>query len=221
MSHKHGASKSTDLPRCLELSPLDSYTSIHPEVPSCADTCSTCTPTPTEPHGLPPWAPPSPHFFQAHLDRSYESTKNRESNLPDKSPGANDTCLDQINPSLKPCVTDQEKTPFKSFPNKHLQSFLAEQADLHRTPLKCLAPEPRMHEEGVFPHYNLSPAITSVTSLTSHTSLILPGAGQSNSADVHQDRNAAAIHTFGPKKLPCMILLPFLKNAFTMGFCLC
>lgn len=211
MSRKHGASQSTDLPSRLALSLLDNYSSIHLEVPSCSGTCSTCTPTP---HIRPHWAPPSPLFFQANPDLKYKSTNTIQPNLPDKSPGPNDTCLDQTYPTLKQCVTGQEKMSLKSFPNKHLQNFLPEQAGSHQTPPKCLAQEPRTQEEHVFPHYSLSPAITSVTSLTSDTSFILPGAGRSNSDAVPQaqtngELNTADFHIFGPKKLPCMTLLTF------------
>lgn len=211
MNHKYGASKSTDLPSNLSLSPLDNYSSIHLKAASCSDTCSTCTPTPNEPHIRPHWAPPGPLFFQAHPDLKY--TKATEPSLPYKSPEANDTCLDQTNPSLKPRVTGQEKTSLKSFPKK--QSFLPKQAGLHQTPPKYLAPEPRMQVKHAFPHYSLSPAITSVTSLTSETSIIPPGTGRSNSEAVVQTHtsevlNTAAIYNFGPQKLPCRIF----KNIF-------
>ncbi|KAB5543793.1 hypothetical protein PHYPO_G00083710 [Pangasianodon hypophthalmus] len=204
MSHKHGASKGTDLPSHLAPSPLENYSSIHLEVTSCSDTCSTCTPTTIEPHIRPHWAPPSPLFFQAQPDLKYRSTKTVEPNLPNKSPGANDTCLDQTYPTLKPGVTGQEKTSLKCFPNKHLQSFLPEQAGSHQTPPKCLLPEPRMQEENVFPHYSLSPAITSVTCLTSDNTFILPGAGRNNSDAVLQAHTNEKL--FGPKNLPCFLV---------------
>lgn len=181
MSHKHGAFKSTGLPSHFAFSPVDSYSSVHLEVASCSDTCSTCSPTLTETR--PHWAPPSPLFFQGHPDLTYKykSTNTIEPNLPDRS-----------------------------LFNNNVQSFLPQQTGSHQTPPKYLAPEPRMQEDHSFRPYSLSPAITSVTSLTSDTSLVLPGAGRGNSDSVQvhtsEELDNPAIHTFGPKTLPCMIL---------------
>lgn len=186
ITHKHGAYKSTDMPGSLAHSPLDSYSSINLEVASCSDTCSTCTPTPTEPHSWPHWVSPSPPLFHTHQDLKYKNTKTIEPKLPDNNPGADSTFLDQITPRLNQCKTDHEKTTLKSVSNKHLQSFLSEQGGSHQTPSECLAPESRMQEEHDFFHSNLSPAITSVTSLTPHASLIHPDAGRRNSGTVSQ-----------------------------------
>lgn len=214
ITHKNSACKITDLSRCLSHSPLDSYSSIHLEIASCSDTCSTCTPTPTEPHAWPHWAP-CPPLFQTHSDLKYKNTQTIEPKLPDNNPGADHSFLDQITPCIKSCMTDQEKTAFKSFPNKHLESFLSEQRVSHQTPSECLAPELGMQEEHDFSHHNWPPALTS---MTSHTSHVLPGSGQSNSdtrfqAHTDEELSTAAPHIFGPKKLSCMILLPFLMTS--------
>lgn len=217
MSQKHGASKkSINLLDHLALSSLNNCSYIDLEVASCTDTCSTCTPTPVEPHVRPHWAPPSPLFFQTQLHLKYKSTMANEPNLLENSRGAKDNFLDQTNPSLKRCMTCQEKTSLKSFPDENLQGFLTEQVGSHQTPPTCLAPEPGMQEKHAHPHSSLSPVITSVTSLTSDTSIILSGAGQSNSDAVRQtltneELNTAATYIFGPKNLPCMILLTYLN----------
>ncbi|KAK3521904.1 hypothetical protein QTP70_018992, partial [Hemibagrus guttatus] len=208
MSHKHGASKSSDLSSHLASSPLDNYTSIHLEVASCSDTCSTCTPTPNEPHIWPHWVPPRPLFLYAHPDLKYRIINTEEPSLPDKRPGAIHTCLDQTHPTLNLCGTGHEKAVLKPFSN-NVQSYHPDQAGSHRTSQKFPAPEPRMQENHVFPHYSSSPAITSVTALTSDTSFRLLGAGQSNSDAVLQAHNTEALNTaafaFGPKTLPCFL----------------
>ncbi|XP_053331969.1 AP-4 complex accessory subunit RUSC2 [Clarias gariepinus] len=207
MSHKHSASKITDLSSHLAPVTLDAYSSIHLKVASCSDTCSTCTPTPIEPYIRPHWAPPSPLFFQGHADIKYRSPKTIEPSLCDSTTGTTNTCLVQINPSITPHVANQEKTSVKSFPNEHFQNFLPEQASSHQTPQKCLESELRLK---VYPYYSSSPATTSVTFLTSDTSYTLPGAGRSNSDAVHQVRtteelNTAAIYSFGPKTIFCYL----------------
>lgn len=199
MSHKHGSSKSSDLPSHLASSPLDNYSFAHLEAASCTDTCSTCTPTPCEPH----------MSFQSDPDHKYRITATEEPSLPDKSPEANHTCLDQTYPSLNLSETGQEKNLLQTFSNKHVQSFHAEQFGSHRTSQKFIAPETRPQNELVYPYYSSSPAITSVTSLTSVTSFVIPGAGQSSSdavlkAHTTQDLNTTAI-AFGPKKPHCKI----------------
>ncbi|KAK2823740.1 hypothetical protein Q7C36_020340 [Tachysurus vachellii] len=204
MNHKHGSSKSSDLPSNLASSPLDNYSFVHLEAASCTDTCSTCTPTPCEPHICPHWAPPISLSFQSDPDHKYRITATEEPSLPDKSPEANHTCLDQTYPSLNPSETGQE-----TFSNKHVQSFHAEQFGSHRTSPKFIAPETRPQDELVYPYYSSSPAITSVTSLTSVTSFIIPGAGQSSSdavlqAHTTQDLNTTAF-AFGPKKPHCFL----------------
>lgn len=153
MSHKHGASKSSDMSSHLASSPLENYTSIHLEVASCSDTCSTCTPTPNKSHIWLHWAPPSPLFLHDHPDLKYRILKTIEPSLTTKSPGAN-TCLDQTHPTLNPCQTCQEMSVLKPFSN-NVQSYHPDQAVSHR-------------------------AITSVTSLTTDTFSNLPGVLQAH-----------------------------------------
>ncbi|KAF7700816.1 uncharacterized protein LOC124393884 [Silurus meridionalis] len=202
-SHKHGASENTDLSGCLALSPLDNYSSIHLEVASCSETCSTCTPTPTEFFIRPHWVPPSLLFFQVPQVFKYRSTKTKEH---DKS-----LTGDKASPNLKQCATGQEKPSHKPFPNKKLQSFFPAQADSHLTPDKCQVPEPRTQGEHFFPHYSLSPAITSVTLLTSDTSNVLPGTGRCNSdavyrAHTNEEHSTGAFYILEPKKLSCLLV---------------
>ncbi|KAG7322918.1 hypothetical protein KOW79_014264 [Hemibagrus wyckioides] len=200
MSHKHGASKSSDMSSHLASSPLDNYTSIHLEVASCSDNCSTCTPTPNEPHIWPHWAPPSPLFLHAHPDLKYRILNTIEPSLTNKSPGANHTCLDQTHPTLNPCQTGQEMSILKPFSN-NVRSYHPDQAVSHRASQKFPAPEPRMQEEHVFSHYTSSPAITSVTSLTTDTFFNLPGVLHAHPTE---ELNTTAF-AFGPKKLPCFL----------------
>ncbi|TSM12497.1 Iporin [Bagarius yarrelli] len=132
ISHKHSASKSSDPPSDLTRSQLDICTSIL-EVASCSTTCSTCTPTSTEPHVWSHWNPPRPLIFLADPDSSTKTV----ASLPDKTPREYYTCLNRTRPTLSSCTTDQEKIDLKTFSSQQLH-------EQHGPYQNCLAADPRI-----------------------------------------------------------------------------
>lgn len=157
ISHKHGKpSTSRRSGRCKGLtshfgpSPLGSYSSVYLEAATSSDTCSTCTPSPVQPHSRTHWAQPSPLLFQSHTetDQKQGSPKTLDTRLPEMSPIAVQTCLDQ---------TDLNETSLIMEP---LQKLHPDQAP---SLVGLQTPKPGTQ----YANPSSSPAITSVTSLTS------------------------------------------------------
>ncbi|XP_072514484.1 AP-4 complex accessory subunit RUSC2 isoform X2 [Salminus brasiliensis] len=171
ISHKHSkpsTSKSTGkckgLASYLRPSPLGSYSSMHLEAATSSDTCSTCTPSPVQPPSRTHWAQPSPLLVHNYSepDQKQNSPKTVEPKLQERSLGADQTCLHQIQ-----SWTDLRETPLEPFLTMEpLQEPYPEKTTSSPSPvLKVAQKQPALFND------SSSPAITSVTSLTSDASL--------------------------------------------------
>ncbi|XP_036450330.1 iporin [Colossoma macropomum] len=178
ISHRHcKPSTSKSIGKCkgltnyLRPSPLGSYSSMHLEAETSSDTCSTCTPSPVQHHSRTHWAQPSPLLVQNHPepDKKRSSPKTLDPKLPVKSPRA-----DQTHPTAKQSGTGLRETALKPFLTMEpLQNPCPELVSSPSPVLReeLIAPKPGTQEQSVHANHSCSPAITSVTSLTSDTSL--------------------------------------------------
>ncbi|XP_017552748.1 iporin [Pygocentrus nattereri] len=209
ISHRHGkpsTSKGTGkckgLTSYLRPSPLGSYSSMHLDADTGSDTCSTCTPSPVQHHTRTHWAQPSPLLLRDYPepDERRSSPKMLGPKLTVKSPRA-----DQAHPTVKQSWTGQRENYLKPFLTMQpLQNPCSELVSSLSPVLRVefIAPKPGTQEQSFQVNHSSSPAITSVTSLTSDTSLKSSQRFWGPSDVLHTDEKLSATSAlFGPSFL--------------------
>ncbi|KAG9263317.1 iporin [Astyanax mexicanus] len=195
ISHKHcnpSASKRTgkckNVPSYLRPSPLGSYSSIHLEAATSSDTCSTCTPSPVQPQNQSHWAQPSPLLVQNYPepDQTLSSPNTLDPKLEVMSSSLQESSLEML------LTMEPLQEPYsEAKPSKISPSFVLKEV-----------PRTQEHSNGFID--TSSPAITSVTSLTSDASLKSQGLNQRDLQDVAPtEKDLSTTSTlFKPKNQP-------------------
>ncbi|XP_043106555.1 iporin isoform X1 [Puntigrus tetrazona] len=202
--------KKTAYPHYKQPSPLRSFSNIPPEAATSLDTCSTCTSSPVIPHNHSQCTQPCTLFGLIHQDRNPHMSPNIRSRSPQSQ--------EQADGSPIACSSQTQISQKHSWCGKLLkasQNHPFQQVPIVQTQTPMIKEETAGPLDASFPiHQNSSPAITSVTSLTSKTPIVyLPGSRwkslwsfeTSSQVCTNEERNTNVQHILKPRISPCVV----------------